>query len=156
MHLQGQQYVCAGELIALQTMTNVLNYLKVKKIDFAKVNSSSCSNFLFHCNYSWLRLSVLKKWRKCSATSSNCVLRGLRSNRKLKVISSSSKDLLPSLRASSWDWCALPLSVPLGWGFTFPCLYADFSHHEFSFELIFFFQIFPRKSILAILTQICL
>ena len=25
MHLQGQQYVCAGELIALQTMTNVLN-----------------------------------------------------------------------------------------------------------------------------------
>jgi fatty acid synthase subunit alpha len=47
MHLQGQQYVCAGELIALQTMTNVLNYLKVQKIDFAKVNTSSCSN-LFH------------------------------------------------------------------------------------------------------------
>ena len=43
MHLQGQQYDCAGELIALQTMTNVLNYLKVQKIDFAKV--SSCSNF---------------------------------------------------------------------------------------------------------------
>ena len=39
MHLQGLQYVCAGELIALQTMTNVLNYLKVKKIDFAKVNT---------------------------------------------------------------------------------------------------------------------
>ena len=47
MHLQVQQYVCAGELIALQTMTNVLNYLKVKKIDFAKVNTSSCSIF-FH------------------------------------------------------------------------------------------------------------
>ena len=47
MHLQGQQYVCAGELIALQTMTNVLNYLKVQKIDFAKVNTSFCSNF-FH------------------------------------------------------------------------------------------------------------
>lgn len=34
---QGQQYVCAGELIALQTMTNVLNYLKLQKIDIAKV-----------------------------------------------------------------------------------------------------------------------
>jgi uncharacterized protein YsxB (DUF464 family) len=25
MHLQGQQYVCAGELVVLQTMMNVLN-----------------------------------------------------------------------------------------------------------------------------------
>ncbi|KAJ7769033.1 fatty acid synthase, partial [Mycena olivaceomarginata] len=31
-----QQYVCAGELVALQTMTNVLNFLKVQKIDIAK------------------------------------------------------------------------------------------------------------------------
>ena len=45
MHLQGLRYVCAGKLIALQTMTNVLNYLKVKKIDFTKVNTSFCSNF---------------------------------------------------------------------------------------------------------------
>lgn len=36
---QGQQYVCAGELVALQTMTNVLNYFKVQKIDIAKVTS---------------------------------------------------------------------------------------------------------------------
>jgi fatty acid synthase subunit beta len=43
IYLQGQQYVCAGEFVALQTMTNVLNYLKVKKIDFAKVNTSSYS-----------------------------------------------------------------------------------------------------------------
>jgi fatty acid synthase subunit alpha len=35
--LQGQQYVTAGELVALQTMTNVLNFLKIKKIDFTKV-----------------------------------------------------------------------------------------------------------------------
>jgi hypothetical protein len=35
--IQGQQYVCAGELVALQTMTNVLNYLKVQDIDIAKV-----------------------------------------------------------------------------------------------------------------------
>ena len=35
MLLQGQQYVCAGELIALQT-TNVLNYLKVQKVDLQK------------------------------------------------------------------------------------------------------------------------
>ena len=34
---QGQQYVCAGELIALETMTNVLNYLKMEKIDIQKV-----------------------------------------------------------------------------------------------------------------------
>jgi hypothetical protein len=30
--------VCAGELVALQTMTDVLNYLKVQKIDIAKVS----------------------------------------------------------------------------------------------------------------------
>ena len=34
---QGQQYVCAGELVALQTLTNVLNYLKMEKIDIGKV-----------------------------------------------------------------------------------------------------------------------
>ena len=34
---QGQQYVCAGELVALQTLTNVLNYLKMEKIDIPKV-----------------------------------------------------------------------------------------------------------------------
>ena len=34
---QGQQYVCAGELVALQTLTNVLNYLKMEKIDIQKV-----------------------------------------------------------------------------------------------------------------------
>ena len=45
MYLQGQQYVCAGELVALQTMTNVLNYLKVQKIDFAKVISIPVTNF---------------------------------------------------------------------------------------------------------------
>ncbi|KAI6129042.1 hypothetical protein EDD16DRAFT_1516096, partial [Pisolithus croceorrhizus] len=36
-NVEGQQYVCAGELVALQTMTNVLNYLKIQKIDIAKV-----------------------------------------------------------------------------------------------------------------------
>ncbi len=39
---QGQQYVCAGELVALQTITNVLNYLKIEKIDIAKV----CHSFI--------------------------------------------------------------------------------------------------------------
>ncbi len=34
---QGQQYVCAGELLALQTITNVLNFLKQEKIDVRKV-----------------------------------------------------------------------------------------------------------------------
>ncbi|EKM78079.1 hypothetical protein AGABI1DRAFT_61049 [Agaricus bisporus var. burnettii JB137-S8] len=36
-NVEGQQYVCAGELVALQTMTNVLNYLKVKKVDIAQL-----------------------------------------------------------------------------------------------------------------------
>ncbi|EIW57289.1 fatty acid synthase [Trametes versicolor FP-101664 SS1] len=36
-NVEGQQYVCAGELVALQTMTNVLNYLKVEKIDIGKL-----------------------------------------------------------------------------------------------------------------------
>ncbi|KAE9399788.1 fatty acid synthase [Gymnopus androsaceus JB14] len=39
-NVEGQQYVCAGELVALQTMTNVLNYLKVKKIDIAKLTET--------------------------------------------------------------------------------------------------------------------
>ena len=34
---QGQQYVCAGELAALQMMVNVLNYLRVQEADLAKV-----------------------------------------------------------------------------------------------------------------------
>ena len=41
--MQGQQYVCAGELIALQALTNVPNYIKVQKIDIAKVR---CELFL--------------------------------------------------------------------------------------------------------------
>ncbi|KIK51905.1 hypothetical protein GYMLUDRAFT_251664 [Collybiopsis luxurians FD-317 M1] len=36
-NIEGQQYICAGELVALQTLTNVLNYLRVKKIDIAKL-----------------------------------------------------------------------------------------------------------------------
>ncbi|KAF9648674.1 fatty acid synthase [Thelephora ganbajun] len=37
-NVEGQQYVCAGELVALQTMTNVLNYLKIQKVDLAKLS----------------------------------------------------------------------------------------------------------------------
>ena len=29
--------MCAGELVALLTLTNVLNYLKVQKVDILKV-----------------------------------------------------------------------------------------------------------------------
>ncbi|KAI0046589.1 fatty acid synthase [Auriscalpium vulgare] len=36
-NVEGQQYVCAGELVALQTLTNVLNYLKVEKVDIGKL-----------------------------------------------------------------------------------------------------------------------
>ncbi|KAJ3540249.1 hypothetical protein NM688_g6254 [Phlebia brevispora] len=36
-NVEGQQYVCAGELVALQALTNVLNYLKMEKIDIEKL-----------------------------------------------------------------------------------------------------------------------
>ncbi|KZT01368.1 fatty acid synthase [Laetiporus sulphureus 93-53] len=36
-NVEGQQYVCAGELVALQALTNVLNYLKLQKIDIPKL-----------------------------------------------------------------------------------------------------------------------
>ncbi|CAE6423597.1 unnamed protein product [Rhizoctonia solani] len=36
-NVEGQQYVCAGELLALETLTNVLNYLKIKKIDIQQL-----------------------------------------------------------------------------------------------------------------------
>ncbi|KAK4046934.1 fatty acid synthase alpha subunit Lsd1 [Microbotryomycetes sp. JL201] len=36
-NVEGQQYVVAGHLVALQTLTNVLNLLKVQKIDLAKL-----------------------------------------------------------------------------------------------------------------------
>ncbi|KAH7884386.1 hypothetical protein F5I97DRAFT_1968464 [Phlebopus sp. FC_14] len=39
-NVEGQQYVCAGELVALQTMTNVLNYLKMQKIDITKLTET--------------------------------------------------------------------------------------------------------------------
>ncbi|KAF7348641.1 Fatty acid synthase subunit alpha [Mycena venus] len=39
-NVEGQQYVCAGELIPLRTMMNVLNYLKVQKIDIAKLTET--------------------------------------------------------------------------------------------------------------------
>ncbi|KZP00458.1 fatty acid synthase [Calocera viscosa TUFC12733] len=36
-NVEGQQYVCAGELVSLQTLTNVLNYLKKENIDIPKL-----------------------------------------------------------------------------------------------------------------------
>ncbi|KAF6759889.1 fatty acid synthetase alpha subunit [Ephemerocybe angulata] len=39
-NVEGQQYVCAGELLALQTLTNVLNFLKIQKIDIAKLTET--------------------------------------------------------------------------------------------------------------------
>ncbi|KAF8969171.1 fatty acid synthase [Flammula alnicola] len=39
-NVEGQQYVCAGELVTLQTMTNVLNFIKVQKIDIAKLTET--------------------------------------------------------------------------------------------------------------------
>lgn len=36
-NVEGQQYVVAGHLCALQALTNVLNFLKVQKIDLAQL-----------------------------------------------------------------------------------------------------------------------
>ena len=38
-YYKGQQYVFAGELVALQALTNVLNHFKIQKIDVMKVVS---------------------------------------------------------------------------------------------------------------------
>ncbi|KAG8951714.1 succinate dehydrogenase flavoprotein subunit [Tulasnella sp. 424] len=38
--MKGQQSICAGELVSLQTLTNVLNFLKKEKIDIGKVKGS--------------------------------------------------------------------------------------------------------------------
>lgn len=39
LNVANQQYVCAGELIALATLTNVLNMLKIQKIDLEKLST---------------------------------------------------------------------------------------------------------------------
>lgn len=39
-NVEGQQYVTAGELVALQTLTNVLNFMKLQKIDIAKLQET--------------------------------------------------------------------------------------------------------------------
>ncbi|GAA5924777.1 hypothetical protein JCM1841_004145 [Sporobolomyces salmonicolor] len=39
-NVEGQQYVVAGHLVALQSLTNVLNFLKVQKIDLAKLTET--------------------------------------------------------------------------------------------------------------------
>ncbi|CAH7688898.1 acyl transferase domain-domain-containing protein [Phakopsora pachyrhizi] len=39
-NVEGQQYVTAGELVGLQTLTNVLNFLKVQKIDIEKLQET--------------------------------------------------------------------------------------------------------------------
>ncbi|BGP33270.1 fatty acid synthase alpha subunit Lsd1 [Rhodotorula toruloides] len=39
-NVEGQQYVVAGHLVALQSLTNVLNFLKIQKIDLAKLTET--------------------------------------------------------------------------------------------------------------------
>ena len=38
--------MCAGELATLRTVTNVLNYLKIQKVDLAKVSQAACVIFV--------------------------------------------------------------------------------------------------------------
>ncbi|KZV60888.1 hypothetical protein PENSPDRAFT_693887 [Peniophora sp. CONT] len=40
-NVEGQQYICAGELVALQSLSNVLNYLKSQNVDIAKLTGGS-------------------------------------------------------------------------------------------------------------------
>ena len=121
MHLQGQQYVCAGELIALQTMTNVLNYLKVQKIDFAKV--SSCSNFfsliLTMITVGW----DFQRWKsEGNAPRYHQIVfwEGSRATESWRLYQARLGAWI-RYHPSSWDRCTLPLTVPLGWGFTYRC-----------------------------------
>lgn len=39
--------MCAGELVALLTLTNVLNYLKVQKVDITKVRVAGLLTGIF-------------------------------------------------------------------------------------------------------------
>ncbi|KPV74523.1 uncharacterized protein RHOBADRAFT_28081 [Rhodotorula graminis WP1] len=39
-NVEGQQYVVAGHLVALQSLTNVLNFLKIQKIDLVKLTET--------------------------------------------------------------------------------------------------------------------
>ncbi|KAH9964650.1 hypothetical protein BC827DRAFT_1154089 [Russula dissimulans] len=40
LNIEGLQYVCAGELVALQALTNVLNYLKMQQVDVTKLTET--------------------------------------------------------------------------------------------------------------------
>ncbi|CAE7081387.1 unnamed protein product [Rhizoctonia solani] len=60
-NVEGQQYVCAGELLALETLTNVLNYLKIEKTD-------------------------IQQSRKCRASSSQAASKRGRRSRRQKAI----------------------------------------------------------------------
>ena len=105
----------------------------------------------FNHDYSWPRLSVLKRLRKSLVTSSNCVLRRAAESWRLYQAQA-----WICYHPSSWDRCTLPLSVSLGWGFTFPCLYADFHIWWVSFWADLPLSDLSKKSIPVILTQICL
>ncbi|KAH9953906.1 acyl transferase domain-containing protein, partial [Lactifluus volemus] len=48
-NVEGQQYVCAGELVALKTLTNVLNYLKVQKVDITKAFKDMLKDIVNNC-----------------------------------------------------------------------------------------------------------
>ncbi|KAH9962111.1 hypothetical protein BC827DRAFT_225937 [Russula dissimulans] len=39
-NVEGQQYVCAGERVALQALMNVLNYLKMQEVDVTKLTET--------------------------------------------------------------------------------------------------------------------
>ncbi|KAF8867476.1 hypothetical protein BD779DRAFT_1483318 [Infundibulicybe gibba] len=55
--IQGQQGVCVGESAVLQTMTNVLNHLRIEKIDVAKKPSLGLTAFT-HTQWSGISLSA--------------------------------------------------------------------------------------------------
>ncbi|KAF8871078.1 hypothetical protein BD779DRAFT_1454544, partial [Infundibulicybe gibba] len=66
-NVEGQQDVCVGESAVLQTMTNVLNHLRIEKIDVAKVrlrfsswpSPSNCMS-LDHGDFHSIRRDILR------------------------------------------------------------------------------------------------
>ena len=92
---------------------------------------------------------MLGAWRHCQIV----FWEGSRSNRKLRVISNSSVDLLPSF--------FLGLVYPStrgtsGLGFTFPCLHVAFSYHEFFLKTDLSLSDLSKKINPSHLNQICL
>ena len=137
-------YVCVSFCLIISWMTKIDQLLPhhhhhhrhhlahhghAHTIDFAKVKSPVPKfSIIFNDDYSWLRLSVLKKWRKCSATFSNPVLRRLKNNERLPWI----RTKPPIWRCKQSAWLYQPQTCK--WQPPFRVNILNFKVHHFDSE----------------------